>query len=73
MSVYEDMARDAGITDGSECRHYAALIEEEMHRQMEQQHFDEFMEQKLLDSALLNPVINILPGIIEETPDTKGS
>lgn len=77
MSVYYDMAIDAGAVSEEERWHMAAQIEEE-HRQMEeQQYFEDFMAQQqineLLDPVRSDVVIHILPCVIEESPDTKGS
>ena len=77
MSVYYDMAVDAGVISEGEREYIASLIEEATQRAEEQQYFDSFMLQEqmneLLDPVRSDVVINMLPGVIEESPDTKGS
>lgn len=70
---YRGMAIDAGANTEEEILEMGSYFFWEVMAAMEQHQREEHELYELLDSARLNPVIHITPGIIEETPDTKGS
>ncbi len=70
---YRGMAIDAGAVTEEEISQLEKSLFWEVMEEMRQQQEEEDQLRELLDSARLNPVIYITPGIIEKTPDTKGS